>query len=330
MNDRRPRPPRGRFDRPWKTALRACLREFLTLLHPLAADEIDLDSIRPIDQLDTELDATARSADSGDSGVRIADLVFHVRSRRDGSPMLAYIEIQSQPRASFPRLVFTRFVRLFDRHDVRIETIVVLSDDRPNWRPRGFFVRGIGSRAGVRFHVIKILDWKDRRDELRVQSNPFAVFVLAVIAARSTSPDAARADEKVELIVDLFHRFADHPQVDELARAIDDVLPLPARLERESWVRIKDRTEPRIMPHLFIWERDALRRGRSEGKTEGKAEGLAEGILRVARLRFGELSPATVRRIRAITDDSTLDALYEAAIRASCTAEFESAVDAIG
>ena len=55
--------------------------------------------------------------------------------------------------------------------------------------------------------------------------------------------------------------------------------------------------------------------GRAEGKAEGMAKGKAESLLRLARLKFGEIPPGRVEQVRGAASgelDIWLDALFSA------------------
>ncbi len=50
---------------------------------------------------------------------------------------------------------------------------------------------------------------------------------------------------------------------------------------------------------------------RAEGRVEGKVEGERQMLLHLLGLMFGELPPALVTRINAITDEATLTGLAQ-------------------
>jgi hypothetical protein len=60
--------------------------------------------------------------------------------------------------------------------------------------------------------------------------------------------------------------------------------------------------------------------GKAEGKAEGVAEGKAELLLRQLHLRFGDLAPSVVDRVRAATSDQ-LDAMAERILTATAATD---------
>jgi len=58
-----------------------------------------------------------------------------------------------------------------------------------------------------------------------------------------------------------------------------------------------------------------------QGREQGREEGLREMILRAARLRFGNVSPALEQAVGAMTGEDALLALFDRTLRMESEAE---------
>jgi len=65
--------------------------------------------------------------------------------------------------------------------------------------------------------------------------------------------------------------------------------------------------------------------GREEAREEARAEALRETILRAARLRFGDVSPALEQAVGAMTGEDALLSLFDRTLRAGSEVELLSA-----
>lgn len=258
---------RESFDEPWKRALSAFLKEFVELFHPKLYHRVDW-SFEPVPQpLSTELPASTMGATEG---TRIADLVFKVRLKMGKDLFLVlYLEVQSTPERDFEALVFRRFLRLFERHPIPIETIAILADRSRSWRPRKFRSVGVSSAVQLSFKSIKILDWAERTEELEKSPNPFASFVLAVLATLQTKSGATRAKMKTQILRDLIRKKFPHDQIHALFRAVDQVMKLGKRLDEEVWGRIRQESETTSMTYIDLHD-EFRTRGAREGQGRGQ------------------------------------------------------------
>ena len=88
----------------------------------------------------------------------------------------------------------------------------------------------------MRYPVAKLADWRTQLQTLEERDNPFAVAVLAHLAAQDTRGDAERREvAKLGLIRRLYERGYDRERVLSLFGFIDWLLALP--LEHEARVR---------------------------------------------------------------------------------------------
>jgi hypothetical protein len=323
--------PPADYDSPWKEALAHYLPDAFALFFPAAHAAIDWS--RPYDLLDKELQQVTRDADLGR---RLADTLVQVW-RRDGSDawVLIHIEVQGQPERDFARRMFVYYYRIFDHYDRPIMSVAILGDEQADWRPTHFVQELWGCREELRYPVVKLLDWREREEELAASANPFAVVVRAYLAAQATvGAVEARGRAKLGLIRGLYERGYERKQILELFRLIDWMLALPPEQETILWREIARIEEERRMPYITSVERIGLERGeqiglqrgeqiglergeqiglqRGEqiGLREGKLEGQRAMLRRLVQVRFGSVPEALGRQIDA-ADEPRLDQLAD-------------------
>jgi len=288
----RTRPMSDDFDSPWKDILDGYFPDFMAFFFPQAAAEIDWS--RGFETLDKELAQAVRDAELGR---RFADKLIRV-FLLDGSEewLLVHIEVQGQRDAAFAKRMFVYAYRLYDRYDREIVSLAVLADTLPGWRPEGFEVGRWGSRLGISFPSVKLLEYAGRQAELEADESPFATVVLAHLAAQATrGDDGARYERKLSLTRRLYERGLTRQRIIDLYRFIDWILRLPDDLELQYTDAIFAIEEKFAMPYVTFVERRGEARGEARGEVRGSAR-LLRGLL---QQRFGPLSPEVSARLEA-------------------------------
>jgi len=298
MSDQPTTPPAD-YDSPWKEALARYLPDFLALFFPEVYAQIDWS--RGYTMLDKELQQVTRDADLGR---RLADTLVQVW-RRDGTDawVLIHIEVQGQPERDFARRMFVYYYRIFDRYERPIMSVAVLADEQADWRPARFAQDLWNCAVELRYPVVKLLDWREREDDLATSANPFAVIVRAHLTAQETREDPeARGQTKLGLIRELYERGYEREQILELFRLIDWLLALPREQERAMWREIARIEEEHRMPYITSVERIGLE--------EGELRGQRTMLLKTVRARFGDVPEVLERRIN-VADQDILDTFVE-------------------
>jgi hypothetical protein len=255
--------------------------------------------------MDKELQQVTRDADLGR---RLADTLVKVW-RRDGTDVwvLIHIEVQGQPEQDFAQRMFVYYYRIFDRYERPIMSVAILGDEQADWRPARFGQELWGCTLELRYPVVKLLDWRDRDDELAASGNPFAVVVRAYLAAQATyGALEARSRAKLGLIRRLYERGYERAQILELFRLIDWLLALPQAQEEALWQEIVQIEEERRMPYITSVERIGLEKGRREGELRGQRAMLR----RLLQARFGTVPEVLGRQIDD-ADQERLDQLAD-------------------
>ncbi len=211
--------------------------------------------------------------------------------------------------------MFVYYYRLFDRYARQVASLAVLGDERATWRPKEYTTALRGCALRFTYPVVKLADYRARRDELEASDNPFATVVLAHLAAQDTRRSASRRRQvKLTLTRRLYERGYSREQVLSLFRFIDWLLALPAKQESAFWREIQAYEEERAMPYITsvqrIGERIGERRGEERGLEQGRDEGKREAVRRIVRARFQTVPEALERRILE-ADHGALDQMLD-------------------
>jgi hypothetical protein len=182
-----------------------------------------------------------------------------------------------------------------------VASLAVLADDEPNWRPQEYHQRVFGCETGIRFPVVKLLDFAGQEAVLEASTNPFAPVVLAHLKAQETQRDpAGRYGWKVRLVRGLYERGFSANDVRELFRLIDWLMELPLALENVFWQDMDQMQKERSMPFVTTPERVGIRKG------------LRRGIEVLLKLRFGDEGLKLMPEIQEIHEEEKLDAILKA------------------
>jgi hypothetical protein len=173
-----------------------------------------------------------------------------------------------------------------------------------------------GCTMGIRFPIVKLVDYASQAERLETPANPFAAAVLAHLKTRETRADpAARRTWKLRLIKSLYDHGLDGGQVRLLFKFLDSMLVLPRELAKALSLELAEFEKERKMPYVSSIERIA--------REEGKAEGKVETLLRLLTKRLGTAVPAELEaQIRSTDDLTRLDTWIDAGLEAADLADF--------
>lgn len=68
--------------------------------------------------------------------------------------------------------------RIFDKYQKTVVSLAVLMDSNKNWRSKSYSKEKWGYSIQMKFPILKILDFKDKQQELLCSDNPFAIVIL--------------------------------------------------------------------------------------------------------------------------------------------------------
>ena len=158
--------------------------------------------------------------------------------------------------------MYTYNYRTFDLFHRKVASIAILADENPLWRPDHFSYELWGSRAGLWFPCVKLLDYREKWTELEASTNPFASVVMAHLKAVETKGDNdQRYRWKLILIKRLYRQGYAKADVIRLFAFIDWVMSLPADMEKGLWTEIQKFEEETKMEYVTSVERIGMEKG---------------------------------------------------------------------
>lgn len=313
--------PKADYDSPWKEILEQYFPQFMAFFFPLAFAQIDWS--KDYSFLDKELQQVVREAETGSR--RVDKLVKVYLLNGAEAWVLIHIEVQGQKEDAFPQRIYIYNYRLFDRYLRPIAPALagaILTDDQPDWRPDQYRYELFGSRAGLDFPIVKLLDYKDKWNELEANPNPFAVVVMAHLQTQATRRShSKRYAAKLNLAKMLYRRGYHRQDILNLFRFIDWIMVLPPELNDQFKTDVEQFETEVKMQYVTTIERIAIQ--------EAKRENSSAFIVAALEVRFG-IVPETVRNmIEQIEELEILEKLHLQAITADSLADFEQFLAAI-
>jgi hypothetical protein len=279
------------LDTPWKQILESYFPQFMAFFFPEAYSQIDWS--RGFEFLDGELQQVTLEAETGK---RIVDKLAKVYLRNgDEQWIAAHIEIQNQKEAEFGERVFVYYARLRDKFKREVASFAVLGDTDVNWRPNSFTRETLGFNVQASFPIVKLVDYKKRKEELAASDNPFAVVVQAHLAAQATKGKESqqrRRKQKFDLITMMYQRGYSRQEVIDLFRFIEWVMTLPPELEKAFKQDLITYEDEKNMPYISNLERESEAKGRDAGKVEL--------VIKLLNRRVGKISEETLAKIEKL------------------------------
>ncbi|MEQ9105048.1 MAG: hypothetical protein RIE53_10140 [Rhodothermales bacterium] len=307
----------------WKDAIEAYFKDFMELFWPVAHGDIDWS--QPVVWRDKELQ---KLLPDNVNGKRFVDKLVEVNcTKGDRALVLVHIEVQSSKDVTFSKRMFTYHYRIRDRYDCPVFSCAVLADGNPSWRPSSWYDEIWGCGIRMEFPVVKLLDWRDRWDELSASKNPMGMLIQALLTVQATSRDLpARSQWKLAAVFQLYEKGYGRAEVRRLFRFIDWVVELPEELSRQFEQALIETERTRKMPYITTIERSGIRKGKElglkKGKELGRLEVAKESIVDALEVRFGSVTPELRTRIGQLTDVEACKALHKQAISAMTLGEF--------
>jgi hypothetical protein len=339
--------PRADDDGGWKEAIEIFTDDFFDICFPAVAAIIDW-SVAP-EFATQELRQIVRGAARGR---RVLDILVKLR-KKDGSDAYFHIEICGYHQLGLPRRLFLYDNRLGDRYALEIYTLLVLTDNRPNWRPDCYEDGNGFNSVRFTFPLCKLLDFKERWDELERSDNPVAHLIMAQLRALETRGNMTlRMERKWELTQRLYEKGLSEKVFWDLHRLSDWFLPLPKKLELQLRERILSYEQKGVMPYVSSFERFAREEGLEQGRKEGLEKGIQKGIekgmeqgmeqgiekglkrgqvqslrealIEILSIRFGEVPAEIHHALETVSDSDFLRHLLRHAVLAESLATFQS------
>jgi Domain of unknown function (DUF4351) len=298
-------------DSPWKLALDLYFADFMDCCLPDIAQEIDWS--KGFEFLDKELQAITYDAQIGR---RITDKLIKLwRKNQQEIFFLCHLEVQKYDKTLPERMLVYRY-RLRDRYHKPIVSVAILIDDKPNWRPDFYRETCYGSHLEIHFLIVKLLDFRQRREELVAMDNRFATVLLAqLIVLETMNNPQARLKAKTALTRALYEKGWRKEDILQLYTLVDWLITLPEQLSIYYNNAIKQIEEEQSVKNVN-YVTTAQRIGRQEGLQEGEVRMLT----RLLECRFQKISAELRAKIQQ-ADPATLLQWAERVLDADSLAE---------
>src|SRR5262249_45752406 len=145
--------------------------------------------------------------------------------------------------------------------------IAILIDTNPEWKINTYRQKCFGSYQEIHYRVVKILDYKDRKEELAAINNRFAIVILAQLAVLETKDNfRARLYEKTALTRQLYHKGFKKEDIIQLFNLVDWLITLPKEFMVEYAQSIENFEEEEKMQYVNSFERLGYMRGIEQGR----------------------------------------------------------------
>jgi len=127
----------------------------------------------------------------------------------DGSEkwLLIHIEVQGHRESDFAKRVYNCNYRLSDRFGEKVISVVLLTDDDPKFRENVYEISQLGFQLYFKFPMVKLLDYRNKWEELEHDPNPFAIVTMAFLKTVETQGnDQERYQWKKHFLLELYRR----------------------------------------------------------------------------------------------------------------------------
>jgi hypothetical protein len=221
-----------------------------------------------------------------------ADLIVKVKFLGQESCFVIHVENQSYKQPNFDKRMFRYFSRLYEKFDIPIYPVVILSYDSPQTPETNVHQIAFPHKVILQFNydVIQLnqLNW---RDFLR-QKNPVAT---ALMAKMKIAP-AERRQVKFECLRLLATLRLDPARMRLISGFIDTYLrlsPQEQRLLQNDIARIEPKEQEVVMQIVTSWM--------EEGIEQGKQQATLSLVLRLLSRRVGMLTPELEERVQGLS-----------------------------
>lgn len=226
------------YDSPWKDALHGYLPGMFQIIVPDLFEQIDWSV--PHEFLDKELSQIVRDAEVG--ATRADKLVRLTLKDGKSIRLLFHIEVQAQRDEAFPERMFSYYTRIHELYGEYPESLALLVDPDPSWRPSVFVKRQLSNAIEFKFRSVKLIDWSARIEELENHESPIGLFLAGhLVSLQADENTVGRQVEKCQLFRKLFKRGLESEEIRQIGRLLDwilnlnDILEIQFRAEIEKW-----------------------------------------------------------------------------------------------
>ncbi|MBX9742428.1 MAG: Rpn family recombination-promoting nuclease/putative transposase [Chthoniobacterales bacterium] len=286
------------LDSPWKYAMRHFFRSFMEFCLPEWAASIDW--AQGYETLDKELQ---KIIPESETGKRFSDMLFKVWLKNGEEKwILIHLEIQGQNDKELAQRMFIYNYRTYDQYQQQpVVSIALLLDADPKWRPDYFRLQNPlekeKSFLEFRYHVIKLIDYATRKEELQKRNDLFSKVILAQLIVMETKKNLPlRVQHKISLIKQLLKLGLTNHETRELYQFIDWLMIIPEDLMLTYKEKINEIAEDMMEE----WDVPYIPSSVKIARIEGRQEGIRLLLDRQIRRRFPHT--VTAQHLHLIND----------------------------
>lgn len=295
--------PRTKADGAWKQVLDRWFQPFLLCFWPHIEKKIDW--TYPFEDLGQELQSFTNHSMVGK---QVVDKLYKVRAKSGADTMvLIHVEVQGAKEIGFEKRLFEYSYKIYDKYQLSITPLVVLSDENSDWRPQTFELRALDDYLVhiYNFHQVKLLDWRGQEESLLDSKNPFESLIAIHLHAQQTRHQPkTRFNIKFAIIRHLFERGWGKDDILSFYTFLDGVMRLPKRFEREYHSMMMNLEQEKHVNYITSAEYFGIQKGMKKGRQEGVQKGIRQAKLEDAKkMREKGIAYAMVKEITGLSDD---------------------------
>jgi hypothetical protein len=297
-------------DSVWKEAIKTYFKEFMEFFFSEIAQDIAFE--KGYEFLDKELEKITQDAEIGK---RLADILVKVYLK-NGAEMwlLIHIEVQGYVEEGFEKRMYVYNYRIFDRYGRDVVSLAVLTDAVESFRPSKYERVYWGFGIKFWFPVVKLIDYRERWEELERSKNPFAVIVMVCLKEIETR---GKVDErlfwKITLVKRLYEKGYRKEDILLLYKFIDWLVSLPEELTEKFHEEIKKYEEVKKMPYITTAERIGIKKGIQQGLIMEAQE----MVLLAIEAKLGYVPEEVAKKVKEVFDREKLKEALKEIIKAS-------------
>lgn len=238
----------------------------MEFLFPNIANQIEWS--KPCEHLDKELLAIQKTAKIKN---KLSDKLIKVYKKTgEETWVILHVEIQGTDEKDFAERLFQYYYKIYNRYQMPLATIAILTDTNKNWRPTEFQRELWGCRLVLQFPIIKLLDYLTQQDILEQSTNPIAKVIQAHLAALvSKGSTDLKFREKLRLVKNLYSLGYTRDIIIDIYEFINYTISLPDKLEGILINEIKRHESEVKMPYITSIEKRAIKQGIEQGIEQG-------------------------------------------------------------
>ena len=258
-------------DRLFKELLTTFFVEFIELFFPEVLNYLDTENIEFLSQ---EIFTDVTSGEKHQ-----ADMVVKARFQDEESYFLINVEPFADDRGEFGRRMFRYFARLWEKYNLPVYPILVLSFKYPLKRQSSNFQISLPDLEVINFQyrVVQLnqMNWRDFVD----RPNPVASALMSKMKIAKKDRVKVKA-QCLRLLVSLSLNPAKMQMISGFVDTYLDLSPLEEIEFEEEIRKFSQPIQEGVMQITTSWMRQGLEQGIAQGLEQGIEQGIAQGLER--------------------------------------------------